>query len=101
MIVKRTIFRKCLSTGAVAEFLIVKNDGDYEAALFLNGKFVPGPTLPKELDPPKDDLTHWMGNRPSVGLTREEAERIMEEVDVENSVIRHQEQHKAYEPPRT
>lgn len=99
MVIKGTIFRKVLSTGAVAEFLIVRNDGDFEAAFFLNGKYVPGPSLPRELDPPKGDLTHWMGNKPSIGLTLEEAEKIMSHVEVENSVLRHQEQNKAYEPP--
>ena len=90
MIIKRAIFRKVLSTGAVAEFVIAKNDSEYTAALFLNGKFVPGPSLPVELTPPKDDLTHWMGNRPSIGLTLKEAEQILREVDVENSVLRYQ-----------
>jgi len=90
MIVKRTIFKKILSTGAVAEFLIIKREDDYEAAFFLNGKIVNGPSLPRELTPPKGDVTHWMGNKPSVGLTLEEAEKIVREVELENSVLRHQ-----------
>lgn len=99
MIVKRSIFRKVLSTGAVAEFLIVRNDGDYEAAFFLNGKYISGPSLPRELKPPKGELTHWMGNKPSIGLTLVEAEKIIYQVELENSVLRHQEQNKAYEAP--
>jgi hypothetical protein len=89
MIVKRVIFKKVLSTGAVAEFLVVKREGDYEAALTINGKVINGPSLPRELTPPKDDLTHWMGNMPSVGLTLEEAEKIIREVELENSVLKH------------
>ena len=99
MIVKRIIFRKLLSTAAVAEFLIVRKEGDYEATLFLNGKYVPGPSLPKVLDPPKGDVTHWMGNKPSVRLTLNEAEKINAEVALEKSVLRHQEQKKAFKPP--
>lgn len=30
-----------------------------------------------------------MGNRPSVGLTSEEAEKIIKQVELENCVIRH------------
>lgn len=89
MIVKRLIFKKVLSSGGLAEFLLVKEGGRYEAALFINGKHVAGPSKPTPLDPPKGDLTHWMGNRPSVGLTQSEAERIMEEVEFENRVLDH------------
>lgn len=49
--------------------------------------------LPTPLTPPKGDLTHWMGNRPSVGLTQSEAERIMEEVEFENSSLAHRKKH--------
>lgn len=94
MIVKRLILKKMLSTGAVAEFLLVKNEGRYEAALFVNGKYIAGPNMPKPLDPPKDHLTHWMGNRPSVGLTQSEADRIFEEVEFENSVLEHRKKQK-------
>lgn len=87
MLIKRLILKKLLSTGGVAEFLLVKREGNYEAALFINGRYIPGPPLPVLLDPLKDDLTHWMGNRPSVGLTNSEAERIVEEVTFENEVF--------------
>jgi hypothetical protein len=89
MIVKRLIFKKVLSSGGIAEFLIVKSDERYSAALFINGKYIGGPSMPTPLAPPKGDLTHWMGNRPSVGLTQSEAERIIEEVEFENSVLAH------------
>lgn len=88
MIVKRLILKKILQSGYVAEFNLVKREGQYEAALFLNGKPVAGPSLPRPLSPPKDDLTHWMGNRPTVGLTQSEAERILEEVEEENGILR-------------
>ena len=89
MLIKKLIFKKMLSSGGVAEFLLVKNEGRYEAAIYINGKYVSGPALPTPLNPPKDDLTHWMGNRPSVGLTQSEAERIFEEVNFENAVLDH------------
>ncbi|MBT1071715.1 hypothetical protein [Pelotalea chapellei] len=89
MLFKRTVLTKILSTGMKAEFAIVKEAGIYHAALYVSGRFIPGPPLPEPLNPPKDDLTHWMGNRPGVGLTDEEAERILREVELENSVLQH------------
>ncbi len=91
MIVKKTILKKVLNSGFVAEFLLVKREGQYEAALFLNGKHINGPPLPELLTTPKDDMTHWMGNRPTVGLTASEAEKIVSEVECENGVLRHRE----------
>jgi hypothetical protein len=90
MIVKKVILKKILNSGFVAEFLLVKSDGEYQAALCLNGKQVKGPPLPMPLTTPKDDLTHWMGNRPTVGLTASEAEKIISEVECENGIVRHQ-----------
>lgn len=90
MIVKRLILKKILNSGFVAEFLLVKCEGEYQAVLCLNGKQVKGPPLPVALTTPKDDLTHWMGNRPTVGLTTAEAEKIIEEVECENGVLKHQ-----------
>lgn len=89
MIVKKQILKKMLQAGYVAEINLVKRDGGYEAALYLNGKYVGGPPLPRLLAPPKGDITHWMGNRPTIGLTRSEAERIMEIVQDENDVVMH------------
>jgi hypothetical protein len=91
MIVKRLILKKVLNSGIVAEFLLVKKDCQYEAALFLNGRRVCGPPLPTPLTAPKEDITHWMGNRPTVGLTASEAEKICSEVESENAVLRHRE----------
>ncbi len=91
MIVKRLILKKILSSGFVAEFLLVKKDCMYEAALFLNGRHICGPPLPEPLTSPREELTHWMGNRPTVGLTASEADRIFSEVEKENAVLRHRE----------
>jgi hypothetical protein len=91
MIVKRLLLKKVLQSGYLAEFNLVKREGHYEAALYLNGKFVGGPPTPQLLTSPKGELTHWMGNRPTVGLTESEAERIISEVENENAVLQHRE----------
>jgi hypothetical protein len=89
MIFKRTVLTKILNNGMKAEFAIGKEDGIYKAVLYLNGRYIPGPALPEPLDPPKDNFTYWMGNRPGIGLTSDEAEKIIAEVELENSVVRH------------
>jgi hypothetical protein len=89
MVFKRTIFSKMLSNGMKAEFAIVKDEEIYIAALYVGGRHIPGPALPQPLDPPKGDVTHWIGNRPSVGLSADEAEKIIREVNLENSVLQH------------
>jgi hypothetical protein len=89
MIFKRNIFSKMLSNGMKADFALVKEEDAYQAALYVGGRHIPGPALPQPLDPPKGDVTHWMGNRPSVGLSTEEAEKINREVKLENSVLQH------------
>ncbi|MDD2335579.1 MAG: hypothetical protein PHD01_03280 [Geobacteraceae bacterium] len=91
MIVKRVLLKKVLQSGYVAEFNLVKREGRYEAALYLNGKFVGGPPTPQLLTSPKGELTHWMGNRPAVGLTESEAELITSEVESENEILHHRE----------
>lgn len=89
MVFKRNIFSKMLSNGMKADFAIVKEDDVFIAALYVGGRHIPGPSLPQPLTPPKGDVTHWMGNRPSVGLSSDEAERILREVNLENSVLQH------------
>jgi len=89
MIFKRNIFSKVLSNGIKADFALVKNEEYFQAALYVDGRLIPGPALPQELTPPKGNVTHWMGNHPSVGLSLEEAEKIIREVNLENSVLRH------------
>lgn len=89
MLFKRMVLTKILENGMRAEFAVVKDEGEFKAALFVNGRHIHGPPLPEKLSPPRDDITHWMGNKPGVGLTSEEAERIIREVDLENSVLTH------------
>ena len=78
-----------LSNGLKAQFSLVREGDGFQAALYVNGRLIRGPSLPSPLNPPKGDVTHWMGNHPSVGLTAEEAEKILSEVEVENSVREH------------
>jgi hypothetical protein len=89
MIFTRNIFSKMLSNGMKADFALVKEEDSFQAALYVGGRHIPGPALPQLLDPPKGDVTHWMGNRPSVGLSTAEAEKICQEVKMENSVLQH------------
>ena len=76
------------STGAQMEICLVKNRTQYEAALFLDGKYKPGPPLPRPLETPSGQSTHWMGVRPKVGLTQDEAEKILYDVGCVNSLHR-------------
>ena len=55
--------------------------GEYQAMLYVNDRRVNGPAAPQPLAAPKGNLTHWMGNKPSVGLTAEEAEAVLWEID--------------------
>jgi hypothetical protein len=92
MIFKRNILSKILSNGMKADFALVKEEEAYHAALYVGNRHIAGPTLPQPLNPPKGDVTHWMGNHPSVGLSTEEAEKIIREVKLENSVLEHRKQ---------
>jgi hypothetical protein len=89
MIFKKIILSKILSNGLKADFSLVQVEDAFQASLYVDGRHIPGPPLPVPLDPAKGDVTHWMGNRPSVGLTTEEAEKIFKEVKLENSVLTH------------
>lgn len=89
MIFKKKILSKILSNGLKADFAVVKEYDYFQAALYIDGRHIPGPPLPVPLDPANEEITHWMGNRPSVGLTIEEAEKIFKEVKLENSVLAH------------
>ncbi len=86
MKVLQSIVVKRLQSGFFAEVFLVLHDGQYEAALFLNDKYKPGPPVPYPLDTPSEQHSHWMGVRPSIGLTPEEAERIINEVECENAL---------------
>lgn len=80
-IVVKELLNKVLSNGSYATFALVRHDGQYKAMLYLNGRRVNGPPLPQPLTAPKEDITHWMGNKPGVGLTTSEAEMIIDAVN--------------------
>jgi hypothetical protein len=82
------IERVLKSTGAVLEVCLVKHGRQYEAALFMDKRFKPGPPLPRPLETPSGESTHWMGVRPKVGLSQEEAEQIESEVLGTNTLHR-------------
>jgi hypothetical protein len=89
MEVQELILERVLqNTGALLEICLVKHGAQYEAALFFNKKFKPGPPLPRPLESPSGQSTHWMGVRPKVGLTQEEAEKIEYEVKGVNALHR-------------
>ena len=76
------------NTGALLEICLVKHGRQYEAALFFDKRYKPGPPMPRKLDAPSGQSTHWMGVRPKVGLTQEEAEKIIYEVTGLNALHR-------------
>jgi hypothetical protein len=89
MEVEELIFDRVLqSTGVLLEVCVVKHGSQYEAALFFDKKYKPGPPLPRPLENPAGQSTHWMGVRPKVGLTQEEAEKIVYEVKGLNALHR-------------
>ena len=93
MIYKRTLLKKMLSNGELAEFMLIKDEEGYKASLSVNGTHIPGTPMPHPLEQPKGEITHWMGNkRVSVGLTAKEAEQIVEAVEVENGSLQYREQ---------
>lgn len=90
MVYKKTLLKKMLSNGEVAEFMLIKDEEGYKAALSVNGTHILGTSLPYPLERPKGDITHWMGNkRVSVGLTTKEADQIIEAVEVENDSLQY------------
>ena len=83
-IIQKELLNKILSNGSCATFALVRHEGEYKAMLYVNGKKINGPALPQLLSSPKDDVTHWMGNKPGVGLTSSEAEMIIQAVTERN-----------------
>ncbi|BBA71069.1 hypothetical protein [Geobacter sulfurreducens] len=86
MDVHESILSKETKNGFLVDVRMVKRHRQYEAALFLNGRYKPGPPLPRPLDNPSGDTTHWMGVRPSVGFTYDEAQTILEDVKAQNDL---------------
>ena len=82
------VSRALQSTRVLMEICLVKHGRQYEAALFFDKKYKPGPPTPRPLDSPSGQSTHWMGVRPKVGLTREEAEKISDEISGVNLLHR-------------
>jgi hypothetical protein len=82
--IQETIVEKTLSNGMVVEVKLVKRLRWFEAMMFVNGLYKPGPPLPRPLDEPTATASHWMGVRPKIGLSPEEVEAIVGEVNVQN-----------------
>lgn len=78
------IMEKTLKNGMLVEVYLVKCPRQYEAAMFIEGHYKPGPPVPRPTDNPTDVAAYWMGVRPSVGLTQEEGDNILAEVNVQN-----------------
>jgi len=86
MVIKELILSKRLQSGFYIDVYLVMRNGIFESALFINDKYKAGPPIPHPLDRPTEELSHFMGVRPSVGLTPEEAERITAEVEGSNNL---------------
>jgi hypothetical protein len=83
-----TILSKTLKSGFVIDVKLVKRPRQYEAALFINDKYKPGPPLPRAMETQTGEATYWMGVRPKVGFTTEEADQILDEVSAPNVLHR-------------
>jgi hypothetical protein len=77
---------KILKNGMLIEVYLVKRPRQYEAALFVGGRYKPGPPVPRPVENPTSDAVYWMGVRPSVGFTQEEGDDILAEVNVQNKL---------------
>jgi hypothetical protein len=78
------IMEKTLKNGMIVEVYLVKTQRQYEAALFVERHYKPGPPIPRATENPTESAAYWMGVRPSVGLTQEEGDNILAEVNVQN-----------------
>lgn len=89
MTLEKIVLSKVISGGRLfVDIALVKHKNQYEAALFIDKKYSPGPPLPRVLAISTSTATHWMSARPKVGLTEEEATMIIEEVMSENRLKR-------------
>jgi len=87
-VVEMILERVLQNTGALLEICLVKHGRQYEAALFIEKKYKPGPPMPRPLEAPAGQATHWMGVRPKVGLSQEETDKILYEVNGLNALHR-------------
>ena len=78
------IIEKSLKSGMLVEVYLVKYPRQYEAALFIDGHYKPGPPVPRLLENPTEMVAYWMGVRPKVGLSQEEGDEILGSVNVQN-----------------
>jgi hypothetical protein len=79
-----SIIEKTLSNGMLVEVYLVKYPRQYEAALFIEGRYKPGPPIPRPVDNPTETAAYWMGVRPKVGLSQAEGDEILGAVNVQN-----------------
>lgn len=82
--IHETLVEKKLSNGMHVEVKLVKRPRWFEAMLFVNGHYKPGPPLPRPLEEPNAAVSHWMGVRPKIGLSPTEVEAIVGEVNIHN-----------------
>ncbi|NVN89667.1 MAG: hypothetical protein HXX11_03615 [Desulfuromonadales bacterium] len=82
--IHETLVEKKLSNGMLAQVKLVKRPRWFEAMLFVNGLYKPGPPLPRPLEEPNATVSHWMGVRPKIGLSPTEVEVIVGEVNIHN-----------------
>ena len=87
MKMEKIILSKTVSNGMYeVDVALVFRNKQYEAALFLNNAYKPGPPIPRPLENSTNAATHWMSARPRIGLTEEETNMIIDEVLSENRV---------------
>ena len=80
------IIEKPLKSGMLAEVFLVKYLRHYEAALFVDGHYKPGPPLPRLLEMPSENLAYWMGVRPKIGFSQQEGDEILGTVNIQNMI---------------
>ncbi len=87
-VVEKVLLIKPLSTGEIAKVALVSQSGEYRAVLYLNDRTINGPSVPQPLERPTEEITHYIGNRPAVGLTSEQAQTITDTVKERNDRAR-------------
>ena len=85
-VVVSQIIEKTLQNGMLVEVYLVKYPRQYEAALFIEGHYKPGPPIPRSVDNPTEAAAYWMGVRPKVGLSQYEGDEILGAVNVQNKL---------------
>lgn len=80
------IIEKTLKSGMLVEVYLLKYPRQYEAGLFIDGHYKPGPPVPRPVDNPTEMTAFWMGVRPKVGLSQEEGDEILGAVNVQNKL---------------